>query len=103
MARRYLRGIRVDADTLAEDVIAGVGPGGNFLAEEHTLKFLHSDEFCHWQLFNRQARNQGGRSAGEAAHERVLELLSDQPSPVPTDQQAAFRAIIAGRLEESIL
>lgn len=37
LARRYRRGITVDADTLAYDVIAGVGPGGHYLMEDHTF------------------------------------------------------------------
>jgi trimethylamine--corrinoid protein Co-methyltransferase len=37
LARRYRRGLTVDADTLAYDVIAKVGPGGHFLMEDHTF------------------------------------------------------------------
>jgi trimethylamine--corrinoid protein Co-methyltransferase len=37
MVRHYLRGITVDDETLAYDVIAQVGPGGHYLIEPHTL------------------------------------------------------------------
>ena len=37
MARRLRRGFTVDAETLAYDVIAKVGPGGNYLMEDSTV------------------------------------------------------------------
>jgi trimethylamine--corrinoid protein Co-methyltransferase len=37
MVRRLQRGFEVTPETLAYDVIAGVGPGGNYLTEDHTL------------------------------------------------------------------
>ena len=53
MTRRFVEGITVDADTLARDVIDAVGPGGNFLAQEHTVKHLRK-ELWPARLFNRQ-------------------------------------------------
>ena len=38
MVRRLQQGIVVDDKTLAYDVIANVGPGGNYLMEMHTVK-----------------------------------------------------------------
>lgn len=52
IARRYRRGIAVDPDSLAYDVIAKVGPGGNFLMEKHTLKRCRT-EFWQPALFER--------------------------------------------------
>ncbi len=43
MVRRAQRKIAVDADTLAYDVIASVGPGGNFLTEDHTYERCRSE------------------------------------------------------------
>jgi trimethylamine--corrinoid protein Co-methyltransferase len=37
------RGIEVNDDTLAVDVIREVGPGGNYLSHEHTVKYLRKD------------------------------------------------------------
>jgi trimethylamine--corrinoid protein Co-methyltransferase len=43
---RFLRGIRVDGDTMAVDVIKQVGPGGQFLDHDHTLRwFRHEHHF----------------------------------------------------------
>jgi len=38
MVRRLRRGFTVDPETLAYDVIAKVGPGGNYLMEDHTVE-----------------------------------------------------------------
>ncbi len=92
--RRFLAGIRVDEDSLAEAVTAGVGPGGNFLNHEHTLKHLRSPEFQGSRLWNRRARDNGGRPAAETAWRRVAAILEEHVSPVAEDQQAAFRQIV---------
>ncbi len=42
---RALRGVEINEDTLAVDVIARVGPGGHFLAEEHTVKYMRTEAF----------------------------------------------------------
>ena len=36
--KRFMEGIRVNHDTLATEIIELVGPGGNYLATEHTFK-----------------------------------------------------------------
>ena len=41
--KRIVRGFEVNADTLATEVVRQVGPGGNFLAEEHTVKHFRKE------------------------------------------------------------
>jgi trimethylamine--corrinoid protein Co-methyltransferase len=41
--RRTLRGFDVDEKTLAVDVVDAVGPGGSFLATEHTVRHMRSE------------------------------------------------------------
>ena len=53
MTRRFIKGITVDAQTLARDVIDAVGPGGNFLAQRHTVDHLRK-ELWPARLLNRQ-------------------------------------------------
>lgn len=38
LVRHTRRGVPVSAETLAQDVIAAVGPGGNFLEQDHTVE-----------------------------------------------------------------
>lgn len=52
MLRQYLRGIQVNVDTLAYEVIAKVGPGGHFLGEDHTLERCRT-EFWQPDIFDR--------------------------------------------------
>jgi len=47
---RAARGIEVNSETLAEDVIEKIGPGGHYLGAEHTRKYYssehHTPELC---------------------------------------------------------
>ena len=49
MIRRILSGIKVDDDTMAFDVIERVGPGGNFVTDDHTVDHM-MDEFFYPEL-----------------------------------------------------
>ena len=49
MIQRILSGISVNDDTLALDVISSVGPGGNYVMEEHTVDHM-MDEFFYPSL-----------------------------------------------------
>jgi trimethylamine--corrinoid protein Co-methyltransferase len=55
MCQRVLRGIEVNADKLATDLIIAKGPGEDFLAEEHTVQYMR-DEFFFPKLANRKKR-----------------------------------------------
>jgi trimethylamine--corrinoid protein Co-methyltransferase len=43
MANRVVQGVPIDDETLALDAIHEVGPGGEFLTNDHTLKFCRSE------------------------------------------------------------
>lgn len=45
MARRVLKGINVDENTLALECIKRVGPAGNYLSDEHTLSYMRKEYF----------------------------------------------------------
>jgi len=49
MVHRVLSGIKVDEDTLGFDVIHKVGPGGNYVMEDHTVDHM-MDEFFYPSL-----------------------------------------------------
>ena len=55
MCRRVLRGIEVNDDTLAADLIIEKGPGSNFLDAEHTIKHMR-EEFFMPKISNRDKR-----------------------------------------------
>ena len=99
MVLRLLQGIEVSEETLAVDVIEEVGPRGDFLATEHTIRHLRTGE--HWlpDVSNRVGfdvwLNAGGRTVAETAQERAQDLLgSHTVEPLPDDVCSAIRSII---------
>jgi trimethylamine--corrinoid protein Co-methyltransferase len=86
MARRFMAGTTVDSENLALDVIQLVGPGGDYLAHEHTL--AHFREFWEPALFSRQRRTdwarRGSTRLGDRLRERTLMMMeAHQPEPLP--------------------
>ena len=91
MVRRFHEGIRVEPATLAYDVVADVGPGGNFLAEQHTVERCRT-EFWRPALCDRgglEAWMQGGRqTALDRARPRWQKLVAQHEDP-PLDATTA--------------
>jgi len=50
--RRLYRGIEVNENTIAAEVINAVGPRGNFMMEDHTFEYLRSGEFREVKVSN---------------------------------------------------
>lgn len=82
MALRALRGIEVNEDTLAFDAIRRAGPGGNFISERHTRRFMQKEHYFP-VLSSRETRDawekSGRKSTAEAAHAQVKEILEQEP------------------------
>ncbi len=91
MARNSRRKIAVTPETLAYDVMANVGPGGNFLLEDHTFERCHS-EFWQPSISQRNdltAWENGGRqNSVDRAHQRWQQLLAEHKDP-PLDKTIA--------------
>jgi len=93
--RRLGRGIPVDDETLAVDVIREVGGNGNFLAHLHTLQHLESTQ---WRpkLMSRMGNDQwqasGSTTLLERARRKLQQMLQDhQPIPIPPEQAAQIQ------------
>jgi trimethylamine--corrinoid protein Co-methyltransferase len=86
--KRITRGFEVDAEHLAADVIRSVGPGGNFLAEEHTVRHFRDELWLPGRAWTRQAydtwQKEGETSFPDRLRERVKEVLAGHP-PEPPD------------------
>lgn len=92
---RVLRGIEINEDTLAFDLIHEVGAGGDFLGQEHTVKYMRS-EFSKTTVADQQQREfwteQGKQDAFTRAHALALELIEDYtPVGLPEDVDKAVR------------
>ena len=77
--RRIMRGFDISEDRLGLDVIHAVGPGGNFLAHEQTLKYCREEQWTP-HFINRQSpetwQKMGGRRYGEKVVEKALDILA---------------------------
>jgi len=89
-ALRLLRGIQIDEETLALDVIKRVGPKGHFLAQKHTNKWFRLEEYMpSYVIDTRSERDwleKGAKDIVKRAKERVDEILKEhEPEPLPPD------------------
>lgn len=97
---RIVRGIEVDEDRLALDVIDKVGPMGNFLAQRHTMKYLREGEMRYSSLWDKRtmdrARSEGIRPIQEVAREKVRQLLRDHSvTPLDRDVERDLARVVA--------
>jgi trimethylamine--corrinoid protein Co-methyltransferase len=95
-AMRVLRGMDVTDVSMAVDAIGRVGPGGHYLLDDHTVRFMRS-EFFYPALADRGNRavwEEGGKQDMRArAVARVEELLAQYVAPeLPPALDAAVRA-----------
>lgn len=86
MTKRFTQGITVNADTLAREVIAAVGPGGHFLNQKHTLDNFRKELWL-TKLTNRQpikAWQEAGQPTMEKqVQNRVREIIeTHRPEPL---------------------
>jgi trimethylamine--corrinoid protein Co-methyltransferase len=83
---RYLRGITVDDETLALDLIHEIGPGGAFVATDHTICHFR-DELLIPDLIGRESRESwqaaGAPDMRTRAQEKAHRILAEhQPLPL---------------------
>lgn len=77
IVRKMMAGIEVNDETLALDAIQAVGPGGNFLAQKHTLK--HMRDLWLPKFFDRRPYNEWEQKrdgARDWARSKALDILS---------------------------
>jgi trimethylamine--corrinoid protein Co-methyltransferase len=97
-SRRITRGIEVNEDTLAADVIQNVGPDGHYLYEDHTMRHFKT-EFWYPNLCDRHNFEEWVESGRKTMRQRVIErtreiLASHKPSPVKPETADAITAIM---------
>ncbi len=104
LVRHFARGLVVDEETLAVEVVGRVGPGGHFLAEEHTVAHMRAL----WQprIFDRTAWEEwetvGRPSPRDRARERARSLLaSHAPLPLEEGLAAGLGGIVAACSREA--
>ncbi|MFO8089710.1 MAG: trimethylamine methyltransferase family protein [Desulfatiglandaceae bacterium] len=95
MSCKVLKGIDVDPEHLALEVIKDVGPGGNFMIHPHTLKHMRSEYFTGNGVTDKDGlsrwEKQGRMDARERANEIVGKRLDAPEEPcIPTDLDLAI-------------
>ena len=88
--KHLLKGLTIDEESLAVDLIVAQGAGGNFIDADHTLR--HMRECFHQpRVFYRRRMSEwlesDGRTALERAHQRVNEILASEPTRYLTEEQ----------------
>lgn len=98
MISRIVRGLEVNDETLAVDVISSVGPGGHFLSHKHTLKFVERELYLS-KLFDRTSETTwtkaGKKDIREVAREKVKKMLKEhRPEPLPSEIKLRLAEIV---------
>ena len=92
MVKRYLSGIKVNKNTLALEIIEKVGPGGNFLSEDHTFANFKNEMFMP-KLIDRSVyanwKSSGSKTLEERVNGKVKEILENyKPKPISSEKLA---------------
>ncbi len=93
----WQRGVDVSPQALATDLIAELGPGGQYLDTKHTLD--HFRQRWYPRLFERNTfsgwLDRGGKEMSQRAAERIDQILEEhQPKPLPAEMRHQMRAIV---------
>jgi trimethylamine--corrinoid protein Co-methyltransferase len=104
-SKRILQGMTIDAEHLAVDLIKTVGPGGNYLSEEHTVRHYRKELWLPNRLWTRDTYDlweQAGSADFESrAIRRVDELLAkSEPPPLETGLEKEIDRIVAAAINE---
>lgn len=97
---RLVKGIEVNDDTLAVDVINKVGPGGHYLTQEHTIRYLRKEIFIPNISSDRTTcdvwKKAGAKDAWQRAKAKAKEILvTHKPKPLPEDIEEEITKIAA--------
>jgi len=83
--RRIMRGIPVNDDTKALDVMEDVGPGGHYLEHDHTYERFKTEiwrpkltDRLNWENWEQA----GSKTYRDRCHERVIEILETETEPL---------------------
>jgi len=97
MIKHTVKGIPVDDETLAVDVIREVGAFGDFLVHKHTVKRMRTQSQP--EFIDRSMRETWERKGSLQAHQKAVQkvkhiLETHKPEPLPRDVLDEIRAIV---------
>ena len=96
-ARHYIEGFDISGETLALDVIQQVGPGKQFLDQDHTIRHLRS-RMWHPYVSDRDGfeawEGAGSKDYAARARDFALDLLkSHEPEPLDSGIDGDLRRL----------
>jgi trimethylamine--corrinoid protein Co-methyltransferase len=98
-ARRITRGIEVNDDTLAVEVIKDVGPNGHYLKQKHTRRYYKS-EFWYPNLIDRQDFENWDMTGRLTMKDRTIARVRDilathKASPIKPETEQVIQKVLA--------
>jgi trimethylamine--corrinoid protein Co-methyltransferase len=97
MIKYTVRGIAVNDESLAVDVMHEVGVGKDFLSHDHTMKHMRTQSQP--KLIDRRTREDWDAGGKTDLYQRALEearfiLENHKPDPLPDEVLATIRSIV---------
>lgn len=97
LIRQLVRGVPVSDETLAVDLIHEVGPGGEFISTDHTLR--HMREASQPRLWDRDVRaaweESGGTDLARRARDEARRVVAEHAcEPLPAEVPSELRRIL---------
>jgi trimethylamine--corrinoid protein Co-methyltransferase len=96
MSCKVLEGIPVDAEHLALEAIAEVGPGGSFILSPHTMTHMRQEYFSGNGVSDQNSREKweekGSHDTRTRARDIAIKILAEEEKPyIPADAEKAIR------------
>ena len=93
---KVLKGIEVDEEHLALEVIDSVGPGGDFMTSPHTMSHLRKEYYIGNGVTDKKARGKWEKDGCQDTRQRALGIAkklleSPKPSYIPEEIDKAIR------------
>ena len=99
MSKRIAAGIRVNEETIARDLIVEIGPRGDYLTADHTLRWLHKDEYLWPRVSVRGPRAaweaRGGKDTYMLATDKVQKFEKTAGNPIEAERALELADIIS--------
>jgi trimethylamine--corrinoid protein Co-methyltransferase len=101
VCKEFVKGIEINAKTIAREVIEAVGPGGSYLTEDHTLEnyrdYIYFNDLFDHSIYEHWVEN-GSMTFEMRANKRARELLENhKPEELPADKVERIKQIVAER------
>jgi trimethylamine--corrinoid protein Co-methyltransferase len=91
-AKRFIRGIEVNRETIAREVIEAVGPGGHFLQQQHTVDHFRKELWRPALLTRKHYTNwekDGAKDMYQRIQEKLKDIIENHEVPLLSDKTLA--------------